>query len=74
LITWLYAIGHLVQPAGHLALCRDPHDDCLIEMALIGQATHLISEDDDLHQAPDIVEFLRQSGIQLAHVRTSHSG
>lgn len=34
-------------------------------MALLGQATHLISEDDDLHEDPDIVEFLRQRGVQL---------
>ena len=37
-------------------------------MALLGQATHLVSEDDDLHEDPDVVEFLRQSEIQLVHV------
>jgi putative PIN family toxin of toxin-antitoxin system len=68
LIVRLYTRAIFVQPAGHLALCRDPHDDYLIEMALLGQATHLVSEDDDLHEDSDIVEFLRQSGIQLVHV------
>ncbi len=65
LITRLYALSIFVQPTSHLALCRDPHDDYLIEMALLGQASHLISEDDDLHEDADIVEFLRQSGVKL---------
>ena len=37
-------------------------------MALLGQATHLVSEDKDLHEDPNIVEFLRQNGIQLVWV------
>jgi len=68
LIARLYTLALFVQPTGHLALCRDPEDDYLIEMALPGQATHLVSEDDDLHEDPDVVEFLRQSEIQLVHV------
>lgn len=68
LIARLYTLGLFVQPTGHLALCRDPEDDYLIEMALLGQATHLVSEDNDLHEDPDVVEFLRQSEIQLVHV------
>jgi putative PIN family toxin of toxin-antitoxin system len=70
LIARLYTLALFVQPTGHLALCRDPEDDYLIEMALLGQATHLVSEDDDLHDDPDIIEFLRQSEIQLVHVGT----
>jgi putative PIN family toxin of toxin-antitoxin system len=68
LIARLYTLSLFVQPTGHLALCRDPKDDHLIEIALLGQATHLVSEDDDLHEDPDIVEFLRQSNVQLVHV------
>jgi putative PIN family toxin of toxin-antitoxin system len=68
LIIRLYTLSLFVQPTGHLALCRDPHDDYLIEMALLGQATHLVSEDNDLHEDADIVEFLRQSGVQLVRV------
>jgi putative PIN family toxin of toxin-antitoxin system len=68
LIARLYTIALFVQPTGHLALCRDPQDNYLIEMALLGQATHLVSEDDDLHEDPDVVEFLRQSEILLVHV------
>jgi hypothetical protein len=37
-------------------------------VGLLGRATHLVSEDDDLHEDPDVVELLRQSKIQLVHV------
>ncbi len=66
LVTRLYGLAFLVQTEGRLALCRDPRDDYLIEMALLGQATHLVSEDEDLHGDPDLVEFLRRSGVQVA--------
>jgi putative PIN family toxin of toxin-antitoxin system len=68
LIARLYTLGVLVHPGDRLAICRDPQDDYLIEMALLGRATHLVSEDADLYDDPDIVEFLRQSGIQAVRV------
>jgi putative PIN family toxin of toxin-antitoxin system len=68
LLSRLYTLSVFVQPVGRLTLCRDPSDDYLIEMALLGQATHLVSEDKDLHEDPNIVEFLRQNGIQLVWV------
>jgi predicted nucleic acid-binding protein len=46
------------------------NDDYLIEMALLGEAAYLVSEDADLHDAPDIIEVLRQFGIELVHVGT----
>jgi predicted nucleic acid-binding protein len=57
-----------VEPAGRLALCRDPKDDYLIEMALLGRATHIVSEDDDLHDDPDVVAFLDQRDIRLVRL------
>ncbi len=68
LIARLYTLAVYVQPTGRLSLCRDPGDDYLIEMALLAEATHLVSEDDDLHEDPDIIEFLRLNNIQLMHV------
>jgi len=65
LIARLYTFSTFVRPVGRLALCRDPEDDYLLEMALAGQATHLVTEDDDLHDDADIVEFLRRRGVQL---------
>lgn len=68
LIARLYTLSIFVRPSDHLAICRDPKDDYLIEMALLGQATHLVSEDNDLHDDADIVELLRQYGVQLVRV------
>lgn len=36
LIAQVYSRAAWVEPATHLALCRDPHDDYLLEMALLG--------------------------------------
>lgn len=68
LIARLYTLALLVEPAGHLMLCRDPKDDYLIEMALLGGAAYLVSEDTDLHEAPDIIELLRRHGVQLMRI------
>ena len=54
-----------MQTAGSLSLCRDPEDDYLIEMALIGTATHLVTEDKDLLEDADIVAFLHERGIAV---------
>lgn len=38
LIVRLYTLSAFVKPVGRLALCRDPKDDYLLEVALAGQA------------------------------------
>ena len=65
LVARLYALSIFVQPSGQLAVCRDPKDDYLIEMALLGQATHLVSEDNDFHDDADVIELLRHYGTHL---------
>jgi predicted nucleic acid-binding protein len=64
----LYAGALVVTLADRLSLCRDPKDDYLLEMALLGQATHLVTEDDDLHDDPVIRSLLRDYGVRLAHI------
>jgi putative PIN family toxin of toxin-antitoxin system len=68
LVAQIYRRAIWVEPVESLHLCRDPKDDYLLQMALLGQATHLVSEDDDLHQDPLIPTFLSQRGIQLVHL------
>jgi putative PIN family toxin of toxin-antitoxin system len=68
LITKLYKLSALVHPVGKLQLCRDPKDDYLIELALLGKVTYLISEDLDLHDDANIIELLQRYGVQLVHV------
>jgi putative PIN family toxin of toxin-antitoxin system len=68
LVGRLYASAILVTPIGTLSLCRDPKDDYLLELALVGQATHLVTEDHDLHEDPAIRSLLRGYGVQLVHI------
>lgn len=68
LVGRLYASAILVTPTGTLSLCRDPKDDYLLELALLGQATHLVTEDDDLHEDPAIRFLLRGYGVHLVHI------
>jgi len=68
LVGRLYASAILVTSTGTLSLCRDPKDDYLLELALLGQATHLVTEDDDLHEDPAIRSLLRGYGVQLVHI------
>lgn len=49
LIARLSIRAVMVSPQGRLHICRDPKDDYLIEIALLGRATHLVTEDNDLH-------------------------
>ncbi len=68
LIAQIYSRSVWVEPVTHLALCRDPDDDYLIEMALLGRASYLVSEDGDLHDDPDIVHFLEARGVRLVRL------
>lgn len=40
--------GELVYPTRRVKVCRDPHDDMLIEAALAGNATYVVTGDEDL--------------------------
>ena len=71
LIAQIYSRAVWVEPVTHLVLCRDPHDDYLLEMALLGRADYLVTEDGDFHDDPDVAQFLEQHGVRL--VRWAHS-
>ncbi len=59
----------LVFPPGHLRLCRDPDDDVVIETAVIGGADVVVTRDDDLKGAPEVISFLAEFGIPVRSVR-----
>lgn len=61
----IYRRAIWTEPVDTLHLCRDPKDDYLLEMALLGGASHLVSEDNDLHDDDLIRIFLSQRGVQL---------
>lgn len=58
-----------VSVTGRLNLCRDPDDDLLLETALVGQATHVISRDEDVTRDTDLAQRLKDYGIQVRTIQ-----
>jgi putative PIN family toxin of toxin-antitoxin system len=66
----LLAMTHsvIVRPPGTLHLCRDPKDDIVLETAILGGATHLVTRDDDMKRDQDLVSRLREHGVAVVSV------
>lgn len=58
-----------VEPTGELHLCRDPADDLLLEVALLGQAQYLVTRDDDLKRDLELIQRMEEQGIRVVSVR-----
>lgn len=58
-----------VDPTGELRLCRDPADDLLLEVALLGQARYLVTRDDDLKRDLELIRRMEEQGIRVVSVR-----
>ncbi len=61
----LALIGEFVKPRGSVRICRDPTDDYLIEMAILGRATHLVTGDEDFHDDPELLRFLQERDVAV---------
>ena len=61
----LALIGESVKPRGSVQICRDPTDDYLIEMAILGRATHLVTGDEDFHGDPALLRFLQERDVAV---------
>jgi uncharacterized protein len=59
----------VVQVNGVVQVCRDPDDDAVIETALRGRASVLVSRDDDLKHAVEVINYLEELDIQVLTVR-----
>ncbi|MGQ0603582.1 MAG: PIN domain-containing protein [Anaerolineales bacterium] len=46
------------------SLCRDPDDDIVLETAVVGKATHVVSRDEDITRDTDLFAQLKQLGIE----------
>jgi uncharacterized protein len=57
------AVAQLVTVLGNLHLCRDSDDDWVLETALAGGATHVVSRDEDVTRDPELQEQLKLRGI-----------
>lgn len=53
-----------VEINGELHLCRDPRDDMLLETAIVGGATHIVSRDEDITRNLELLEQLQKRGIK----------
>ncbi len=53
---------------GTVRLCRDP-DDIILETAVRGGADTLVSRDEDVTRAPDLLAALAAHGIEIMTVR-----
>ncbi len=49
-------------------LCRDPDDDVLLQTAITGGATHIVSRDEDITRDLSLLEQLQARGIQAMTV------
>lgn len=57
-----------VAPPGELHLCRDPRDDVVLETALVGKATYVVSRDDDLKRDAELVQRMHELGGAVVSV------
>lgn len=48
LAALIYERAEIVEPTVHVVLCRDPKDDILLDVAIIGRVSYLVTGDDDL--------------------------
>jgi len=69
LVALLRRRAEIVPILGEIRLCRDPDDDMVIETALRGRADLLVTRDEDLKGASEVVSALAAVGIAVVSVR-----
>ena len=57
-----------VEISGELHLCRDARDDMLLETAIVGGATHIVSRDEDITRDLELVTQLEKWRIKAVTV------
>lgn len=57
------AVARWVSVSGTLRLCRDPDDDWVLETAMVGGATHVVSRDEDVTRDQELGKQLEIRGI-----------
>lgn len=60
--------SEVVRAQGSLRLCRDPRDDVVLETALIGRATSLVSRDDDIKRDEELLQEMARRGVSVVSV------
>ena len=61
--------GKVVEPLQHVNFCRDPKDNIFLDVAIAGQADHLVTEDNDLKDDEDLKTRMRDEyGVEIVDV------
>ncbi|MHB8575051.1 MAG: putative toxin-antitoxin system toxin component, PIN family [Dehalococcoidia bacterium] len=61
--------AELISVSGDLKVCRDHDDDIVIETAVRGYADVLVTRDDDLKDAMEVILYLEAAGVAVVTVR-----
>lgn len=64
MVMYLRERATMVRLSGGYAMCRDPEDDKLVETAVRGTASIIVSRDGDLHEE-DLTARLRSLGVRV---------
>lgn len=68
-IAGVAAVVQLVAVSGEIRLCRDPDDDVILETAIQGKAAYVVSRDEDMTRDLDLLDYLRERGIETITVQ-----
>ena len=68
-VRLIAARATLVETSGELQACRDPDDDEILEAAISGKATYLVTRDDDLKRDLVLIRLARYHGVRIVPVR-----
>lgn len=58
----------LVPVAGQITVCRDPDDNFILEAAVTGKATFIVTRDDDLKRDLELIQHMQKYGVQVVSV------
>lgn len=57
-----------VSVSGSIKLCRDPDDDLVLETAVVGRASYLVSRDEDVTRDRAVMNQLERRGVRVVTV------